>query len=138
MVGQQVVSAGWELEMSRIFRAVLCAFLCIGGGLSASARTFTENEKTNFLEAYVAAMLFEKTCKSWRLDLAKASVARSALGFGPDDFAPGGRYNVQFMDDIERLKAKVSGLNEDMICDMAEMMFGPNGQIIPDWMKKRQ
>ena len=123
--------------MSRIFCAVLCAFLCLGGSPSASARTVTEKEKTNFIEAYVAAMTFEGVCKSWRLDLAKASLARAYLTFGEDDFAPGGRYHEQFMENASHFKSQVAGMGEDMVCDMSEMMFGPSGNIIPGWMKRR-
>jgi len=123
--------------MSRVFCAVLCAFLCFDGSASAFARTVTEKQKLNFIEAYVAAMTFEDVCKSWRLDLAKAALARAYFSFGDDDFAPGGRYHEPFLENTVHFKSKIAGIGEDMTCDMAEMMFGPSGNIIPGWMKRR-
>jgi hypothetical protein len=82
-------------------------------------------------------MDFENACKSWRLDLARAALALSIFGFGENDFQPGGSYHQEFMDTANHIKAQLANTNEEMVCDMAEMMFGPSGRVIKNWMKKR-
>jgi hypothetical protein len=59
------------------------------------------------------------------------------LKFGDDDLQPGGRYHDKFMTEFDYMKSKTSGASNDENCDFAELMFGPGGKIMPNWMKKR-
>ena len=91
----------------------------------------------NFVSSYVAGMILEEKCPTWRQDRVVVSLARSLFHFEDDVFQPGGRLHNEFMQQVSFFRGKVGSLDRDWICDLAEQMFGPKGAIFPGWMKRR-
>lgn len=118
--------------------AMLFAIAFFLFGLAPSAADpFKERMKHKFIENFVYAEVMEELCGSWRLDNAKAMMMMSYLGFDANDIAPGGRYRDEMISHHDYLKPQLERAGKDMACDMAEMMYGPSGQVVENWMKRR-
>jgi hypothetical protein len=108
---------------------------------SASAKkekpVSAEEAKHNYIKNYVFALAFEKACGSWRLDRLKAIVARSMFNLPDNAFDEGGPYREEFLSEASKVKTLISAMDGDLACDVAQAMYGPRGEVVPNWMTRR-
>jgi len=91
----------------------------------------------NYISNYVWALSLENACQKWRLDRLRAMVARNLFSVGDNDFDEGGRLHAEFMEEARKAKKIVGAMDGDLACDTAKMMYGPDGQVVKDWMTLR-
>lgn len=96
-----------------------------------------EEAKSNYIKNYVFALAFEKACDSWRLDRLKAIVARSMFNLPDNAFDEGGPYRNEFLSEVSKIKTLISAMDGDLACDVAQAMYGPRGDVVPNWMTRR-
>ena len=86
-----------------------------------------------FTDNYAIALGLEAACPTWRVDRAKAAIALAVSGLPDDAYEAPGPLHDRFIASA----AKVKSLDQDMACDAAEMLFGPDGTGVRGFMKKR-
>lgn len=89
------------------------------------------------IDNYIAAQALGEACARWRLDEARAALRFSAARIEPHDVREGGRHHDYFRRKAQSFKIMVAQMTPDLACDTAEMFFGPQGTVQPDWMKRR-
>jgi hypothetical protein len=112
------------------------AFIAVGMAISAGVARAGDAVPLDTFKVYnnlAMALALEGVCPTWRLDHAETAQALLDAGLIHDVHdAP-----ASFRERFDQLNAKAQTLDEDTACDMAEMLFGPDGTAARSWMKRR-
>jgi hypothetical protein len=112
--------------------ATIVAIAWLAWTPASHAATLTAEQRSNFIDNWVAALSFERKCSHFHLNRRDAAVALSTFGDKP--FDPEGSDHAEMDARTHFYIEKLHSLDGPSVCKLAETMFGPNGAAIRNFM----
>tara|TARA_R110002020_G_scaffold185003_1_gene382454 strand:- start:2584 stop:2922 length:339 start_codon:yes stop_codon:yes gene_type:complete len=95
---------------------------------AAGAQT---DQQRNAINHLVDATLVGDRCPRMSLNQTMAGMIAVTYGFSAEDLGPTGRYSETMLARVTENKPLVDGMDEDAVCVMGVVLFGPDGTNVP-------
>ncbi len=113
----------------------LAVYACLTVAISTPCNA--DQRLDNFLDALAFARALENKCTSWMVEPAMVDAAMQLLKLQAKDILPNGKYGKAYTTLVQKYDGLTRGKVENELCVSAVLAFGPNGLMLPRFMRSR-
>jgi hypothetical protein len=113
-------------------RAPIFALLLVST-LPAKAEDL-KHGKEKFLHDFAYMLVAQERCSKWQINKPRVTQVLPFIKARNEDLEPGGRDWPILQKYAAESQKKFAGLDEDAACSMAELMYGPHGNVSSGFM----
>ena len=90
--------------------------------------------KEKFLHDFAYMLVAQERCSKWQINKPRVTQVLPFIKARNEDLEPGGRDWPILQKYAAESQKKFAGLDEDAACSMAELMYGPHGNVSSGFM----
>jgi len=110
----------------------------LGMASSAVAQVEVPNEaQSEAIRHFVGASLTGERCSGWEMDIDTARQLFRDAGLDVSDLQDGGRFSYAVALQNFDMQVQLDDLTPNQVCAVGLVLYGPNGQNVPDLLTSR-